>query len=214
MDGLGSPHVFSEPLCKGPVWFPNIFFFIVQLATLVSVNHPTVLTAGVSLFRVYQEVLDGTAFFEIHFNTMFPADVLVAFTHAFNMGNHYVGLVVLEACVVPSVNEILVASLFFFCLILALFKAHTGYVHLSSACLRWPSSSLSYWLLEQIDFGLCLRVLMTLNLAARWWWLSHCKYKSVCVDFLYTDVRENYQTVASLRYPRWGRTNLLLHLLL
>ena len=30
------------------------------------------------------------------------------------------------------------------------------------------------------------RVWMTLNLAERWWWLSHCKYWSVCVGFLYT----------------------------
>ena len=30
------------------------------------------------------------------------------------------------------------------------------------------------------------RVWITLNLAERWWWLSHCKYWSVCVDFLYT----------------------------
>ena len=27
---------------------------------------------------------------------------------------------------------------------------------------------------------------MTLNLAERWWWLSHCRYWSVCVGFLYT----------------------------
>ena len=32
------------------------------------------------------------------------------------------------------------------------------------------------------------RVWMTLNLAERWWWLSHCKYWSVCVGFLYTDM--------------------------
>ena len=30
------------------------------------------------------------------------------------------------------------------------------------------------------------RVLITLNLAERLWWLSHCKYWSVWVDFLYT----------------------------
>ena len=30
------------------------------------------------------------------------------------------------------------------------------------------------------------RVWITLNLAERWWWLSHCKYWSVCVGFLYT----------------------------
>ena len=63
---------------------------------------------------------------------------------------------------------------------LTLFKAHTGYLHLLSACLRWSSSSLTSWLLEQTVLVLFLRVLITLNIADRWWWLSHCKYKSVC----------------------------------
>ena len=30
------------------------------------------------------------------------------------------------------------------------------------------------------------RVWITLSLAKRWWWLSHCKCWSVCVGFLYT----------------------------
>ena len=30
------------------------------------------------------------------------------------------------------------------------------------------------------------RVWITLNFAERWWWLSHCKYWSVWVGFLYT----------------------------
>ena len=56
-------------------------------ATLVSVNHHTLLEDGVSVLRMYQEVLDGTPSFKMHFNTMFLADVLAAFTHAFNIGN-------------------------------------------------------------------------------------------------------------------------------
>ena len=57
---------------------------------------------------MYQEVLDGTASFEVHFNAMFPADVLAALAHCLNIGHHYVGLVVVEACVVPAVTGILV----------------------------------------------------------------------------------------------------------
>ena len=59
---------------------------------------------------MYQEVLDGVASFEIHFNPMFSADVLAALTHAFDIWAHYVGLVV-TACVVlvsPLVSSILV----------------------------------------------------------------------------------------------------------
>ena len=69
-------------------------------------------------------------------------------------------------------------------LILALFKAHTGYVQLLRALLRWSSSSFSRWWLEQTVLALCLRVLMTLYLADRWRWLSHCRYKSVYVGFV------------------------------
>ena len=34
--------------------------------------------------------------------------------------------------------------------------------------------------------ALWVRVLITLNFAERWWWLSHCRYWSVWVGFLYT----------------------------
>ena len=72
---------------------------------------------------------------------------------------------------------------------LTLFKSHAGYLHLLNALLRWSSSSLNTWWLEQTVLVLCLRVLITLNFADRWWWLYQCKDKSVCVGFLYTDVR-------------------------
>ena len=61
-------------------------------------------------------------------------------------------------------------------------------MHLVRAFLRW---SFSFWsnsgLLYMVE-ALWERVWMTLNLAERWWWLSHCKYWSVCVGFLYTDM--------------------------
>ena len=67
-------------------------------------------------------------------------------------------------------------------------KAHLGYLHLVRAFLRW---SFSFWsnsgLLHTVE-ALWERVWMTLNLAERWWWLSHCRYWSVCVGFLYTDM--------------------------
>ena len=67
-------------------------------------------------------------------------------------------------------------------------KAYLGYLHLVRAFLRW---SFSCWsnsgLLHTVE-ALWERVWITLNLAERWWWLSHCKYWSVCVGFLYTDM--------------------------
>ena len=34
--------------------------------------------------------------------------------------------------------------------------------------------------------ALWVKVLITLNFAERWWWLSHCRYQSAWVSFLYT----------------------------
>ena len=64
----------------------------------------------VSVLWVYQKVLEGAAFFEMHFNTMFPANVLAAFTHSFNIGHHHVGLIVVVVCVALDAAGILVWS--------------------------------------------------------------------------------------------------------
>ena len=64
----------------------------------------------VSILGVYQGVLDGIASFEIHFNPMFSADVLAAFTHALDIWDHNVGLVV-TICVVLVLISPLVSSI-------------------------------------------------------------------------------------------------------
>ena len=71
---------------------------------------------------------------------------------------------------------------------LSLLRTNSGYRHLFRALLRWSSSSFSRCWLEHTVLALCFKVLITLNLADRCWWLFHCKYWSVCVGFLYTDV--------------------------
>ena len=65
-------------------------------------------------------------------------------------------------------------------------KAHLGYLHWVRAFLRWSFSCLSYSGILQTVLALWERVLITLNLAERLWWLSHCRYWSVWVGFLYT----------------------------
>ena len=57
-----------------------------------------------------------------------------------------------------------------------------GYLHLCKASLKC-SSLCKYNELEQRVHTLCVRVLNTLYLAARLWWLSYCKYWSVWVGF-------------------------------
>ena len=65
-------------------------------------------------------------------------------------------------------------------------KAHLGYLNWVSAFLRW---TFSFWrrsgLLHTV-WALWVRVWITLNFAERWWWLSHCRYWSMWVGFLYT----------------------------
>ena len=64
--------------------------------------------------------------------------------------------------------------------------AHLGYLHWVRAFLRCSFSCLSNSRLLHTVWDLWERVLITLNLAERLWWLSHCKYWSVWVGFLHT----------------------------
>ena len=100
------------------------------------------------------------------------------------------GLTSLVTAWAPVVPWLLVPAMISLIDLLSLFstlsKAHLGYLHLVRAFLRWSFSCWSNSGLLHTVLALWERVLMTLNLAERWWWLSHCRYWSVCVGFLYT----------------------------
>ena len=76
----------------------------------------------------------------------------------------------------------------FWLLILALLMAHVEYLHLVRALNRCSSSSCNSWGVEHTVDALWNRVPATLYLDGIVWWLSHLRYKSVCVCFLNTDV--------------------------
>ena len=63
-------------------------------------------------------------------------------------------------------------------------RAHVGYLHLVRTFLRCCCSVLSSSGVRQTALALSVNVLMTLYVAAIWWWLCHCMYWSVCVGFL------------------------------
>ena len=65
---------------------------------------------------------------------------------------------------------------------------HLGYLHWPSTCSRCFYSFSSKFGVEQMVCALCVKVLITLYLAAKLWLLSHGRYKSVCVVFLYTPI--------------------------
>ena len=143
IDGWWCPHVFSEPFCKCSAWFPSVLFLTVHPSSLLPVDHTTFLQDGVPIFGMYQEVPDGVAPSEIHFNPMFSADVPAAFSQTLHIWDHYVGL--FAACV----GLVLVGPMFVFILNdLVSVQTHGGYLHLLNALLRWTSSSFNRWWLE------------------------------------------------------------------
>ena len=96
-------------------------------------------------------------------------------------------LVTAQAPVVPWLLTPSIVSLVdLLSLFSTLSKAYLGYLPLVRAFLRWSISCWSNSGLLHTVLTLWERELMTLNLAVRWWWLSHCRYWSVCVGFLYT----------------------------
>ena len=62
-----------------------------------SVDHSILLHDVIFVLGVHQEVPDGMASFEIHFNSMFSADVLAALTLALDIWDYYIRLIV-AAC--------------------------------------------------------------------------------------------------------------------
>ena len=96
-------------------------------------------------------------------------------------------LVTAWAPVVPWLLALSVTSLVdLLNLFSTLSKAHLGYLHLVRPFLRSSFSCLSNLGLLHTVWALWERMWVTLNLAERWWQLSHCKYWSVWVGFLYT----------------------------
>ena len=69
---------------------------------------------------------------------------------------------------------------------ITLSKAHFGYLHWVSVFLRWSISLQRSLGLLYTVLALWVRVLITLNFVERWWWLSHCRYWSRWIGFLYT----------------------------
>ena len=113
---------------------------------------------------------------------MFPTNVLNALTYPLCVWYYYVAF--LAECFCMGV-----CFFSLFCCYLKIFlMAHLGYLHWPSTCSRCFNSSSTSFRVEQIVCALYDRVLITLYLAAILWLLSHGRYRSVCVGFLYTPI--------------------------
>ena len=73
---------------------------------------------------------------------------------------------------------------FLCCFLKIFFIAHLGYLHWPSTSSRCCNSFSISFGVEQMVCALCVRVFITLYLAAKLWLLSHGRYRSECVGFL------------------------------
>ena len=92
----------------------------------------------------------------------------------------------------------------FITLFITLFMAHLGYLHLTNTLLRSCNSSSKSFCAVQTDLTLWASVHMTLYLADRLWWLSHCKYWSVWVGLWYTLMLREFSTSGLTKVSRKG----------
>ena len=92
----------------------------------------------------------------------------------------------------------------FWCLLKIFLIAHFGYLHSPSTCSRCCNSFSANSGVKQMVWALCVSVLMTLYFAAMLWLLSHGRYRSAWVGFLYTPI-VNVPSVSGLMVvPRKG----------
>ena len=176
--------MFFEPFFKSSWGLSNVVFITLHPVTFVSVDDSTFLLYRIFIFGSHQEVLDGSASFEVHFHPIFAANLLNALTELTVVRHYYVWL--LDVLLVPEL-VLLLLSLFgagFLVFIFILFRAQVGYLHLASALWRWFSSFCSSCGLEQMICALWCKVPIILYLDVKVWWLSHCRYGSVCVGFM------------------------------
>ena len=123
-------------------------------------------------------------------DTIFTASLLDALPQPLCVRNNYVAFTGFFLVWVPTSSWILLSSWLLKILLSTLSMAHLGYLNLVSALLRYCNSLVRSSGQVQTTLALWVSVLTTLYLAARLWWLSHCKYWSVCMGFLYTVLRK------------------------
>ena len=113
-------------------------------------------------------------------------------------------LMVLLLSVFCGLLMLLSSQLLFKTLLCTLLMAQGGYLHLTKAFLRcWSSLWRSSGSVQTVS-ALWVSVPMTLYLADRLWWLSHCKNWSVCVGLQYTIMERELSASGVTKVSRNG----------
>ena len=186
--------VVFEFFSKGPSGFSPMYWSL-QVRSLHWNEYmaPHLLTIGVFVLGGDQLVFDSAITSEVGLYTIPPTDLFKAFAET--LGVWYDSMTLdfnfignrLGTCSALAVSPIidltgkpgksflhLVQSPFW---VFTIGKCFPEMLHFFLEKLRIATNSVG---------PLCESTLITLCLAERWWWLSHCKYWSVCVGFLYT----------------------------
>ena len=170
---------------KGPGGFPYVFIITGEVPTLIPVDGITLGNHRVFVLRGDQEVLDGAATFEVSLDAIHSIDLFETFTKTLQVGYDYMTLTLnfsggsrgtVNTLVINPINGLTGGLVEPF---LNFVQSPLGYLHLVRAFLRCSFSCLSSSGLLHTVWALWERVLITLNLPERLWWLSHCKYWSV-----------------------------------
>ena len=121
--------------------------------------------------------------FKIYLYSIFPADVFKTLSNPFGIWNYHVAYLLL------CYWMLFLLVCFRMCLYLDDFCiAHLAYLQPINAFSKCSNSCLVESGVEHSVLALCVRVLITLYLEAKLWLLSHWRYWSVWVGFLYTFV--------------------------
>ena len=170
---------------KGPGGFTYIFIITCEVPTLIPVYGITLGDHGVFVLRGDQGVLDGASTFEVSLDSIPSTDLFDTFTKTLCVGYDYVTLTlnfsggsrgIVGTLVTNPINGLtgglVKPFLYFVQSPLGIFTFSESLPEMFLYCLSNSGLLHTVWALWE-------RVLMTLNLAERLWWLSHCKYWSV-----------------------------------
>ena len=167
---------------KGPGGFPYVFIITCEVPTNIPIDGITLREHRVFVLRGNEKVFEGAATFEVSLDTISTTDLFDTFTKTLCVGYDYVTLALnfsggsrgtVSTLVVNPISNQTGRPVEPF---LHFVQSPLGYLHLVRAFLRCSFSCLSNSGLLHTLWALWERVLMTLNLAERLWWLSHCKY--------------------------------------
>ena len=177
--------MFLEPFCKISGRFSNVFFMTPMFTAFISMYDSIFVCDRILVLGSHKEASDGLYSFKEHLNPKFVACPLYSLTKSLMVWDYHV-----QVCFV-----VVLASLGSSCFVLVcLLGLHScpfnGPCGVFASC---ESFEEVFFFLQQLGVEqtvdtLWYRVPATLYLDRIVWWLSHCRYKSVWVVFLNTDV--------------------------